>query len=93
MLSGHRNPAVGRRRNAATARRPEEPAVAGHPPDDPPQRLLGGQVAVQLPEVKEDRRLEQGILLRLLDPAGEPVLPHAQWRPPAGLVTITSPGR
>jgi hypothetical protein len=68
---------------AAPPPRPGAPGTGGRRPPqrDPPQRLLGVQLAVQLPEVEEGRRLEQGVLLRLLDPVDEPVLPGRQWHP------------
>ena len=60
----------------------EELPAAGGPADHPPQPFLDVQVAVDLPEVEEDRRLEQRLLLRPLDPAGELLLPRPQRRPP-----------
>jgi hypothetical protein len=66
-------------RRSAAQRRPgqtaEEAPVAGRSPDHRPQRCLGVQLAVELAEVEEDGRLQQRLLLGLLDPAGELVLP------------------
>jgi glycine/D-amino acid oxidase-like deaminating enzyme len=55
----------------------EEAPVAGRPPDHRPQRVLGVQLAVELPEVEEDGRVQRRLLLRFVDPPAEPVLPGA----------------
>jgi hypothetical protein len=55
-------------------------------------RLLGIQLAVQLSEVQEARCFEQGVLLRLLDQADEPVLPGSEWHPPSSPSDQTQQG-
>jgi hypothetical protein len=60
----------------------EELPAAGGQADHPPQPLLDVQVAVDLPEVEEGRRVEQRVLLRPFDPAGEQLLPRPQRHPP-----------
>ena len=75
--SWRRKPSGGRRRSAARGQAAEEPPVAGRLADHRPQRRLGVQVAMELAEVEEDGRIQQRLLLGLLDPAAELVLPGA----------------
>ena len=60
----------------------EEPPVAGGLADDPPKRRLGLQLAVELAEVEVGGRGQHRVLLRLLDPADELLLPGPQRHPP-----------
>ena len=60
----------------------EEPPVAGGLADDPPKRRLGLQLAVELAEVDVGGRGQHRVLLRLLDPADELLLPGPQRDPP-----------